>query len=160
MEPWHDFLVALAGASGALVGLLFVAMSLSIDQLLKASHLLSRAAACLELLAGVLILSCTLLIPNVDTQAAGWLILLVGIGIWLAVTLSSLHSLREAWTTFRVPAILAVTLFQLATLPQIVAGAGMFVVGDDALYLLAPAFMLAFAVAVFDSWVIMIEVRR
>lgn len=160
MDVWHDFLIAMAGASGALVGLLFVAISISLDQLLKAPNLLSRAAGCLELLTGVLMFCCAMLIPDLGTTAMGWIILLGGGGIWLAVTLSSIRGLRLGGPTYRRQSMIAVALFQLATIPQVIAGIAVFRIGDDALYLLAPAFMVAVIVAVLDSWVLMIEVRR
>jgi modulator of FtsH protease len=160
MESWHDFLIALAGASGVLVGLLFVAMSISLDQLLKAPHLISRGAGCLALIAGILMMCCALLVPDLGQTAIAWIILLGAIGLWGVVTATGVRAFEEGKATYRKQGIVAIVFFQLATLPQVAAGIGVFLVGTDALYLLAAGFMIAFIVAVLDSWVLMIEVRR
>lgn len=160
MEPWHDFLVAMAGASGVLVGLLFIAMSISLTELFKTPALLTRAAACLELLTGVLMLCCALLIPALGRTALGWIVVLGSGAIWSATSFASVKVLRVTASDYRLQSLLSLTLFQVATVPTIVAGLAMFRIGTDAMYLLAPAFMVSFAVAILDAWVLMIEVRR
>src|SRR5580658_1140901 len=52
---WHDFFVAAVGASAALLGLLFVAISVNLEQILKFPHLPGRAAGTLGTLLTVLI---------------------------------------------------------------------------------------------------------
>lgn len=160
MEPWHEFLVALAGASGALVGLIIIAMSISLDQLLKAPNLVTRGAACLELLTGVLLVSCALLMPNLGDKAIGSIILTGGITIWAATTSEAIKSLATGSDTYKSRGFFALALFQVATLPQIVAGIAAFRIGADAMYVLALAFIVTFAAAVLDAWVLMVEVRR
>ncbi|MGC4105798.1 MAG: hypothetical protein QM753_05480 [Thermomicrobiales bacterium] len=160
MESWHEFLVALAGASGALVGLIIVAMSISLDLLMKAPNLISRGAACLELLTGVLLVSCALLMPDLGDQAIGSIILIGGVAIWAVTTASSIRSLVAGGHAYRGRGLFALALFQLATIPQIVAGIAAFRMGADAMYILAIAFIVTFGVAVLDAWVLMIEVRR
>lgn len=38
LEAWHDFNVAMAGATAALAGLVIVAASVNIDKIVKAGH--------------------------------------------------------------------------------------------------------------------------
>ncbi|MGN6482854.1 MAG: hypothetical protein ACTHMX_00490 [Thermomicrobiales bacterium] len=160
MEPWHEFLVAMAGASGALVGLLFIAMSISLDQLMKAPQLLTRAAACLELLTGVLMFCCALLMPGLDTTSIGWIMLVGGILVWSITSFSSFRVVAASEREYRSRSIVALILFQVATVPTVVAGIVAFRIGTDAMYILAAAFIVSFAVSVLDAWVLMIEVRR
>ena len=160
MEPWHEFLVALAGASGALVGLVIVAMSISLDQLLNAPNLISRGAGCLVLLTGVLLVSCALLMPDLGDNAIGAIILIGGLSVWATTTSSAVKSLKTSGKSYRGRGWFALLLFQFATIPQIVAGIVAFRLGPDAMYVLAAAFIVTFAVAVLDAWVLMIEVRR
>ncbi|MGB3328669.1 MAG: hypothetical protein WBA46_06925 [Thermomicrobiales bacterium] len=160
MESWHDFLIAMAGASGVLVGLLFVAISLNIDQLLTERHLLSRAAACLELLTTVLAFSCALLIPDVNDTVRSWMILVGGLLAWAIVGIPGFREIGQGGAAQRSRGIVALVLFQLATVPLVVAGFASFRMGTDALYILAPTFIVALIVVVLDSWVLLVEVRR
>ena len=55
---WHDFFVAAVGASAALLGLLFVTVSINLEHILKYRHLPGRAAATLGILLTVLVVCC------------------------------------------------------------------------------------------------------
>ena len=52
-EQWHDLFVAVAGASAALLGLLFVAVSINLERILSYKGLPERALETLLLLLGV-----------------------------------------------------------------------------------------------------------
>lgn len=83
MAEWSDFFVAQAGASTALAGLIFAAISTSLTELLQFRHLVIRAAVALILLVSVLVMSSLLLAPNQSTPTAGIEILVVSISTWL-----------------------------------------------------------------------------
>ena len=48
VAAWRDFFTACAGASAALAGLIFVALSVNIGEILKFEHLPARAAAAIR----------------------------------------------------------------------------------------------------------------
>ena len=56
MDQWHDFFLALAGTAGVLTGLVFVAVSINLQEIVSqpGSGLPGRAAEALILLVGVL----------------------------------------------------------------------------------------------------------
>jgi hypothetical protein len=66
MDQWHDFFLALAGAAGVLTGLVFVAVSINLQEIVSesGSGLPGRAAESLILLVGVLTASVLLLMPG------------------------------------------------------------------------------------------------
>ena len=60
---WTDLFLAEAGASAALNGLLFVAISINIDRILAIRRLAGRAAQTIVLLVVVLLVSSLALVP-------------------------------------------------------------------------------------------------
>ena len=54
---WHDFFLGTIGAAAALTGLLFVAISINLDQILKYAGPPGRAAGTLDMLVSALIVS-------------------------------------------------------------------------------------------------------
>ena len=61
---WHDLFVAEAGAAAALAGLLFVAISINLKQILAFHTLPIRAASSLVALVVALVISTLVLVPG------------------------------------------------------------------------------------------------
>jgi hypothetical protein len=78
-ERWTDFGVGVAGASAALAGLVFVAVSINLSEILKYRNLPGRAA--LTLFVTPLIVGFLLLVPGQPGAALGTELLVAG--IWL-----------------------------------------------------------------------------
>src|SRR5215469_2576304 len=70
-SQWHDFFVGTIGASAALTGLLFVAISINLQQILKYPQLPGRAAGTLGILVCALIVSGFGLAPGQGNRALG-----------------------------------------------------------------------------------------
>lgn len=70
MAGWSDFAVVSGGAAAALVGLLFVAVTLRIDVIARAPDLRSRAAQTLTLFALALMVAIVLTVPG----QPGWVL--------------------------------------------------------------------------------------
>ncbi|GAA1938592.1 hypothetical protein GCM10009775_33450 [Microbacterium aoyamense] len=80
LEGWHDFNVALMGAVAALAGLLIVASSVNIAEIVKAPAVASRLAAGLAGLV-LAIVACALgLIPGIPPLAYGAGVILAAVG--------------------------------------------------------------------------------
>ena len=80
---------------------------------------------------------------------------------WI-VTIQMLH-LRN-WSTIpsdlRLPLALRVTVAQISTLPTVIAGIVMLTVGFGGLYWLVVGMVLSTLAAMFDSWVLLVEINR
>lgn len=160
MAEWSDFFAAQAGASAALAGLIFVAISISLTELLQFRHLVIRAAVALILLVSVLVMSSLLLAPNQSTRTAGIEILVVSISTWLITSAMGIAGIRISTPPYRRFAWSAVILAQIATIPLIIAGIAVLTNGTDGLYWLLPGFAGRFIVALADGWVLLVESHR
>jgi hypothetical protein len=76
---WHDFFLGTMGAAAALTGLLFVSISINLDQILKYPQLPGRAAGTLGILVSALVVSAFALAPRQSTRALGIEIAVVGV---------------------------------------------------------------------------------
>jgi uncharacterized membrane protein YesL len=165
MEEWHDFFLAQAGAAGVLTGLVFVAVSINLQEIVSNpdSGLAGRAGEALILLVGVLTASVLLLVPGQGQVMVGAEVLVVGLLTWGCVVAIQLLRLRS-WGTMRPdlrqPFVLRVALGQIATLPLVVAGIAVLVAGLGGLYWLVAGMILSILVALFEAWVLLVEINR
>ena len=165
MNEWHDFFLAQAGAAGVLTGLVFVGVSINLQEIVSdpGSGLPGRAAEALLLLVAVLTVSVLLLVPGQGTIMIGVEVLAVALAVWAWVVAIQLQRLRS-WQTIRPdlrgPLMLRVALGQIATLPSIVAGIAVLVGGLVGLYWLVAGMIFSILVALFGAWVLLIEINR
>jgi len=158
-EQWHDMFVAMAGAAAALTGLIFVAVSINLERVLKFPALPPRAVETLSILVGLLVLSVFVLVPGQSLTALGAEILVLGVILGTALLVKRIRLPRAAgqpltWTVTPVGVILG------ATLPMAVAGISVLVRGGGGLYWLVAALILGFAGAVLNAWILLVEIHR
>ena len=165
MDEWHDFFLAQAGAAGVLTGLVFVGVSINLEKIISDpdSGLPGRAAEALILLVAVLMMSTTLLVPGQGTMLVGAEVLAFGLAAWVWIGAIQLLRIRD-WGTMRPDLrrtyVLRVALGQIASLTLVAAGIAVLVSGLGGLYWLVAGTNLAILVALFDAWVLLIEINR
>ena len=162
LQVWHDFYVATAGAAAALLGLLFVGVSISLGSLDVAHRVevRSRANQAFVNLTFVLVLALTALIPGQDAASlaitCGVLAALgvVGVVRRLLVLARSRSTARVQARTFRhlFWALLAVAFLGFATYEFRVAGTA------GTLYDLVAVIFLLLLGAADVSWDLLITV--
>lgn len=157
---WQDLGVAAAGASAALAGLVFVAVSINLDRILAYPWLPGRVAETVVILAAVLVEALLLLAPGQSRIALGAEMAGAGAAAWVALTVGHLRLLRhDADTTppHRWPRVVA---GQLASLPALVAGASLLLHAGGGLYWLLAGMALSMLAAILNAWVLLIEIGR
>ena len=156
---WSDLFVAAAGASAALAGLVFVAVSINIGPIVASPGLPDRALLTLLLLLGVLIVSLFGLIPGQSAESLG-LELFVQSLVWtVAIGSFALRSLRSGVDSASwYPARLVPPLF--GTVPYVV-GSILLMSGDaTGLDWVVAGIIGAVVAAVMNAWVLLVEILR
>jgi hypothetical protein len=164
VEDWHDFFVAEVGATAALVGLLFVAMSINIQEILKYPWLPSRGAQTLVILTGALLEGGLALVPAARPVAiATFGVAVVTWTLSLTLVVEYVEGLN-AQTQFPLAAAwwrAYVVLAQTATLPAIVGSVLVLFSHDTAgYYWIIAGILITVASAVYNSWILLIEILR
>jgi hypothetical protein len=165
MNEWHDFFLAQAGAAGVLTGLVFVGVSINLQKIVSnpSFGLAGRAAEALILLVAVLMASVLVLVPAQGLGVLGAEVLVVGLAAWGWIVVIQLPRLRE-WGTMRAdlrgPFVARVVLGQVATLPLVIAGVVVLSVGRGGLYWLMAGTVFSILAALFEAWVLLVEINR
>lgn len=158
-ETWHELFVAMAGAAAALAGLLFVAVSINLTDILKFPSLPRRALETLLIMLAVVLLSIFVLVPGQSPTVLGLEILALGLGFLLATLIPRLRLPREeSQDTVRrlVPLVLLVASF----VPMVIAGSSLLIGAGGGLYWLVPSLVFAFVTAITSAWVLLVEILR
>ncbi|WP_136057419.1 hypothetical protein [Microbacterium sp. K24] len=159
IAEWSEFNVAMAGATAALVGLVIVASSVNIGEIIKSRTLTARLLAGIAALVLALTVSALGLVPEIDAAWFGTLTILVT----LLASVFQVHATRLI-ATDPDPADRARPLKYLVGFLPIVAYlvAGVLVLAGHpaGLYLGAAGCLLAIVSAIIVSWVALVEVLR
>lgn len=155
LDVWHDLWVMLGGAAAALTGLLFVAVSINLDRIIHGQGLPRRAAETLVILVNTVVLAALGLTPQ-RPEALGAEALALA-ALILALTVARLR-LPDP-TPLRLQTI-RVMILAVVGVPLLFGGASLLLGAGGGLYWLLAASLSALAGAVFNAWVLLIEIVR
>jgi modulator of FtsH protease len=158
-DAWSDLFVATAGASAALAGLVFVAVSINIARILDYRGLPERALEAVLLLLGVVVVSVIGLVPGLDTTALGLLLLAEGLVVVLTVIVLTRRSPRQPdeprqWLYGRL------SVSAVGTLPFVVGGVSVLAETGGGLYWTLGGIILGICGGVANAWVLLVEILR
>lgn len=157
---WSAFFSAEVGASAALTGLIFVAVSINLSNIMKMPQLVARAAKALVALMGILLASTLCMVPAQPVAALGAELAASGLIVWLAATRwqhMASHKNPYLNTSERV---LQIILTQLSAIPLVAGGISLLVGFGGGLYWLVAGTIFSFVAALIDAWVLLIEILR
>ena len=157
-QDWTSLFVASAGASAALTGLLFVAVSVNIERILEFPGLPERALQTLLLLLGVVLISITCLIPGQTATVLGVELLVIGIVFGGAICLLLLRTVPGAKEHDRAAQHLALLL--PGTLPILIGAVSLLLQAGGGLYWIVGGILGAIFGASVNAWVLLVEIQR
>jgi hypothetical protein len=156
---WHDLYVAVAGAAAALTGLLFVAMSINLARILELAILTSRAAESLGILVIVLLVSILVLTPGQSRELLGTELAVIEAATVAVLCVRLCRRERRPGD----PLYWTLTTFGIAllsTVPSAVGGLSLAIGTGGGLYWLVPGLVFSFVGAVYNGWVLLVEILR
>lgn len=157
-EPWRDLFVATAGAGAALAGLVFVAVSINVEQILRQRGLPERALQTVQLLLGSVVVSVFGLVPQTTTAlAVETLVVGSALLVFFAVSLRPVLAGTRghlSWSASRVLALLP------GSVPYVVGGISLLAGQGGGLAWLVAGIIGAFVGAIVNAWVLLVEILR
>jgi hypothetical protein len=162
---WETFAAANAGAAAALAGLLFVGVSINVNEIVQSRRLTGRAFEAFMLLVSTLVVSVLVLVPDISETGLGIALVVVGAIGWLAVTRQHVRALprfggEDDGNAPKGSSTVRITLGQLAIVPIAIAGITLLVGCGGGLFWVAPAVIFAYVAALTNAWVLLIEILR
>lgn len=159
LELWSEFNVAMLGATAALAGLVIVAMSVNISEIIKTRTLTARLAAGIAALALAIVASGAGLIPGIGAIGHGLVVLLSALVAGAFQVHAAIAVYSEAEHAGR--ARLAKAALGFLPIAAYLAGSVLLVAGaPGALALMAAGALVAIVAAIVVSWVVLVEVLR
>jgi modulator of FtsH protease len=154
---WSDLFVAAAGASAALAGLVFVAVSINLDRILALKGVTNLALSTLALLVGVLIISMFGLIPEQDAETLG-----IELLVWSLVLTAFVvvQGVRSAAVSENASYASRLIVPSFGTIPVLV-GAILLISGEaSGMDWVFAGMVGAIIGAVMNAWILLVEILR
>jgi modulator of FtsH protease len=152
---WHDFGVALVGASAALLGLVFVVVSLHLAAVVDDPVVRRRAEITLGLFATALAASAALLIPGQSREALGIELMVIALIYISLSTLATFHATHSARGVSR-DRLARFVLGELSACLIFVGGLGLLVHALGGAYLVAAGVVLGVLSAMLAIWMLFV----
>ena len=156
IESWTVFLSVAAGVAATLTGLIFVAVSINLSRILEVPRIANRAAESILQMFGALLISMCALVPGLSSLVLGVEVALIGLMLWIMVTLLQYGAFAREFPR----PLISIALAQVATILFCFAGISMATGTLGGLYWLAPGIILSITAGVSNAWVLLVEILR
>jgi hypothetical protein len=161
VESWDSFFVAETAAAAALLGLMFVAISINLKQVIESAGLADRALGALLLLLAILIAGLLLAMPDQPVAMLGVEAAATAIVTGFIATLLGVRGLRKAERQFRGNFVQNLVTNLAVLLPIFAGGLLMLLGGGEAgFYLVGAGMCLTIIKAVSEGWIFLVEINR
>jgi hypothetical protein len=156
---WQSFIIVQVGASAALTGLVFVALSINLRQIIDHPSLVGRAGEALLLLIEPVFVGMVLLAPFGHLWAAGVVVSAIAFPIWAWVT----SIVRRDHTSSDRPASVRrvrVAAAEVALAPWLIGAVLLLASQRSGFAFLAAGAVLSIGAGILDGWVLLVEILR
>jgi modulator of FtsH protease len=157
---WANFFIAEVGAAAALTGLIIVAVSINLQRILEFPQLPGRAAEVLIMLVCALLVCSLGLVPGQPLKTFGAEVL----GAGLLMTASPMVIQARQVTVLKTQPLTWWLYRHLITLvggvPVLIGGLYLVAGTADGLYWMAAGVLATLAGAVWNAWVLLVEILR
>ena len=160
VESWDSFFVAETAAAAALLGLLFVSISINIKEFVSAGGLADRALSALTLLLAMLIIGLVLAMPGQPVAVMGFETIIGGIIAAVMTTCFGWRGLRLSDAEYRGNFIRNIVTNIGALAPVVIGGLLMLGGGEAGFYFVAAGMCLSIVKAVTEGWIFLVEINR
>lgn len=160
LPQWSAFFSVEASSSAALIGLLFVAVSINLSKIVGSPLLVARSAKALLTLTGVLLAATVCLIPGQPDAILGVELIVVGALSWIFITIMERRSSQNNPYTGKFQKVSYVILAQGSALPTVVCGIFFLAGRRGGLYGLVAGMLVSVVTALLDAWVLLVEILR
>ena len=159
-EAWDSFFVAETAAAAALLGLLFVAFSINLKQVIESAGLADRALGALLLLLAILILGLLLSMPDQPLSFLAGETAVVSVIAGVIGLMLGLRGLRAADPRYRGNFIQNIVTGIFVLAPILIGGLLMFGGGEAGFYWIGAGMCLCLIKAVSEGWIFLVEINR
>ena len=156
-DAWHDFYVAVADASAALTGLLFVSLCVNLRKIIKSPAHKARARKALAQMLSLLVLAVIMLLPGQSRQILGAELVVLGtILLTIILTIQSGTILRLA-SSQRYRWFGRVMVEDLGIIAVPIAGVSLMLGRYGGLFWLVPPVPIYFLWSSINTWTLLVQ---
>jgi hypothetical protein len=160
-ELWHDLYVMLGTSSAALVGLLFVATSLHLDEIVNSPIYRIRARNLTLHLIVTLVQAAAILTPQPIVVLGAELVAVSLCGLWFPVSFTFKAFLKNKATGKRGNfSIFRATSYVMGYVLSIAGGAALIKQSNWGMYLVTLAYVISLISAIWNAWMIMVGIGQ
>ena len=156
---WIGFLTADVSAAGALTGLLFVAVSINLAKILSFPKLPARAAETLAILLLVVVTASLGLVPQsgslIGVEVIGCTAGLIAVTLAIQLRHGPDRSTDPLWWF-----LARIAIVQIPAALFLIGGVSLAVGAGGGLYWFVPGTLIAFIAAVYNAWILLVEIVR
>ena len=158
-DQWHDFFLMVGGAAAALTRLVFVALSLNLDVVVRDATHRYRAIGTMTNFAGIFVLCALALMGGQNSVAVGieWLLVSTCAGSCMCTATYGRVPLAEVGTTWSTLRTVSGTGFYVA---QVVGSIVLLLGATAGLYIAAVAMVILAGYSISGAWLLVVSAHQ